>query len=384
MGSGKVLLVANTDWYLYNFRLALARFLESQGLEVVMVSPDGKFAPEIESSGFRFIEWNVGRRTMSPAAELKAIAELVKIYRSEKPLLIHHFTIKPVLYGSIAAKFAKIPAVVNSITGLGYVFLKEGWKGAALRALILPIYRYAFSYPHLRGIFENENDRAKFILLRLLKPDTSVVIRGVGVNADYFRPAPEPVNDEPLIVFPARMLFDKGLGTLIEAARILKERTRARFALVGDTDPGNPTTADQHMIRDWEKEGLIEWWGFRKNMLAVYQNCDIVTLPSFGEGLPTVLIEAAACGRPIVTTDVAGCREVVQNGVNGLLVPPNQPEALAEALEFLIRNPEQRLKMGSAGRQMVLEKFTDRQVNQEIFAVYSGLLNNNGANIPSQ
>lgn len=374
MKPGKILLVANTDWYLFNFRLALARFLKSQGLDVVMVAPDGTYAREIEANGFRFIAWNVGRQTMSPRGELQAVSQLVKIYQSEHPVLVHHFTIKPVLYGSLAARYAKIKAVVNSVTGLGYVFLKEGWKGKLIRTVILPLYHYAFSYPHIRVTFENENDQATFRKLRLLKTGKSVVIRGAGVDADYYHPVPEPSLPVPLIVFPARMLFDKGLGTLVEAARILKRRTQARFALVGDTDPGNPTTADESMLRGWEQEGLVEWWGFQKDMRSVYQNCNIVTLPSFGEGLPTVLIEAAACARPIVTTDVAGCRDVVKNGVNGFLVPPNQPEALAQAIETLINEPEQRLNMGKAGRQIVLDTFTNKQVNQGIFEIYREVL----------
>jgi glycosyltransferase involved in cell wall biosynthesis len=374
MVSNKVLLVANTDWYLYNFRLALAHFLRSKGLDVVMVAPSGKFSVELQAQGFRFVEWNVGRRTMSPPAEAQAVAELIKIYQSEKPILVHHFTIKPVLYGSFAAKFVKISAVVNSVTGLGYVFLKEGWRGKILRLLILPFYRFALSYAHLRFIFENENDQATFIHLGLVKACESVVIRGVGVNADLFRPAPEPSTLEPIIVFPARMLLDKGLGTLIEAARIIKRKTKARFILVGDIDQGNPSTVEESTIIGWVQEGLVEWWGFQSDMLSVYQNCNIVTLPSFGEGLPTALIEAAACERSIVTTDVAGCREVVENGVNGLLVLPNQPEALAKAIERLIHSPEERLRMGKAGRLIVLEKFTDKQVNREIFKVYAGLL----------
>ena len=370
MLSGKVLLVANTDWYLYNFRLALARFLESQGFDVTMVAPGGKFASEIVAKGFRFIEWNVGRRTMSPPGEFQALTSLTKIYQSEKPDLVHHFTIKPVLYGSLAAKYTRVPAVVNSVTGLGYVFLKEGWEGALMQFLILPFYRFAFSHPHMRVIFENENDRATFIKLKLVKPKGSVVIRGAGVDADYFRPSPEPSQADPLVVFPARMLLDKGLDTVVEAVRLLKGKSKARFALVGDIDPGNPTSVKETVLKGWEQEGLVEWWGFQKDMLSVYQNCSIVTLPSLGEGLPTVLIEASACARPIVTTDVAGCRDVVNNGVNGLLVPPNQPKALAQALETLLNDPDQRLRMGKAGRRIVLGRFTDKQVNQETLSVY--------------
>jgi glycosyltransferase involved in cell wall biosynthesis len=374
MSPGKILLVANTDWYLYNFRLSLARFLRQQGWEVVLVSPAGSFVPELSAEGFRWIEWNVGRRTMSPPREAQAVAGLVRIYRAERPDLVHHFTIKPVLYGSIAARYARVPAVVNSVTGLGYVFLQEGWRGGFIRSLVLPFYRFAFSHPRLRVIFENEQDQATFIRLHLVKDTHSTVIRGVGVNADYFLPVAEPEHEIPLVVFPARMLLDKGLQNLVDAARLLKGKTCVRFALVGDVDPGNPSTVEELELRAWEQEGLVEWWGFQKDMRSVYQNCNIVTLPSLGEGLPTVLIEAAACGRSIVATDVAGCRDVVTDGVNGLLVPPNQPEALAQAIETLALDPELRRRMGAASRQIALETFTDRQVNQETYAVYGQLL----------
>jgi glycosyltransferase involved in cell wall biosynthesis len=170
------------------------------------------------------------------------------------------------------------------------------------------------------------------------------------------------------------MLLDKGLNTLVEAVRILKGKTKARFALVGDIDPGNPTSVQETVLRKWEQEGLVEWWGFQKDMLTVYQNSSIVTLPSLGEGLPTVLIEASACGRPIVTTDVAGCRDVVIDGVNGLLVLPNQPAALAQALDTLLHDPDKRMQMGIAGRKIVLDRFTDKQVNQETLSVYTQIL----------
>jgi glycosyltransferase involved in cell wall biosynthesis len=370
MLSGKILLVANTDWYLYNFRLSLARFIRDQGFEVVMVSPAGPFFEEIQKEGFRCIEWKVGRRTMSPLGETRAVRHIYQIYQMEKPLLAHHFTIKPVLYGTLAARFARVPYVVNSVTGLGYVFLKEGWKGSALRALTLPFYRLALSRQGVWVIFENANDRETFIRLGLVRGEMSSVIRGVGVNENLFAPAPEPDTHPPLVVFPARMLKDKGLGTLVDAGRILRGRLAVRVALVGDPDPGNPATVTEAALRAWENEGLVEWWGFRRNMHTIYQNCHIVTLPSFGEGLPTVLIEAASCARPIVTTDVPGCREVVTHGVNGLLVPPGDAPALAQAIEMLANDASLRARMGAAGRQIVQERFTEHLVNRETFEVY--------------
>jgi glycosyltransferase involved in cell wall biosynthesis len=177
------------------------------------------------------------------------------------------------------------------------------------------------------------------------------------VDANYFTPLPEPPGI-PTIILPGRLLWDKGVGVLVNAARILHNRVDVRVALVGQPDPGNPATVDQASIDSWVKEGLIEWWGWQTDMREVYAKSHIVTLPSMGEGLPTALIEAEACNRPIVTTDVSGCRDVVEDGANGFLVPPNDPAQLAEALEKLVCDPGLRVRMGQAGRELVLRRFT--------------------------
>jgi len=368
----KVLLVANTEWYLYNFRLSLARYLRDRGHEVVLVSPSGPYAPRLQSAGFRWLAWEVGRRTVNPLQEVDALNRLTRIYRAERPDLVHHFTVKPVQYGSLAAQRVGVPAVVNAITGLGYVFLEDRFPGRLLRPVVLGLYWLAFRHPNYAVIFENETDRDTFYSLRLVRPERARVIQGVGVDVDRFCPQPEP--DEPLVVFPSRMLLDKGLGVLVEAARLLRERRMVRIALVGEPDPGNPATVTEADLCGWEAEGLVEWWGFREDMAAVFAGCQVVTLPSMGEGLPTALIEAAACGRPIVTTNVPGCRDVVQDGVNGLLVAPNQPQALAEAIERLLDDPDLRQRFGQASRQIALERFRNQVINERTLAVYQSVL----------
>ncbi len=369
----KIILAANTDWYLFNFRLSLARWLRTAGAEVVLVSPNGKFVSDILADGFRWIEWNVGRKTTEPLHEFDAVRRLAAIYGREKPDLVHHFTIKPVLYGSLAARLANVPALVNSVTGLGFVFLNQSRKGAALRRVVLPLYRLAFSHRNLAVIFENPSDQQQFIDLKLISEEKTSVIQGVGVDVNRFLPLPEP-SGMPIVLFPARMLLDKGLGTLIDAARILKETHPVRVVLVGEPDPGNPATVDVDTLRAWQEAGLAEWWGFQAEMETVYAQAAVVTLPSLGEGLPTVLIEAAACGRAIVATDVPGCREVVEDGVNGLLVPPNDPTALAQALARLLDDTELRKRMGAAGRRRVEAQFADRLIITQIAEVYLRLL----------
>jgi glycosyltransferase involved in cell wall biosynthesis len=370
----KVILAANTEWYLYNFRLSLARFLRDEGYEVVMVSPPGRYAASLRSAGFQWIEWNLGRQTLAPWTEFSSFIQLLRIYQREKPDIVHHFTVKPVLYGSLAARLTGVDGIVNAITGLGYVFLSQDTRASLIRTIVKRLYRMTLDRPNYAAIFENKTDRGYFIDQGFISPDRAWLIQGVGVDVGNFLPLPEP-ESLPVVLLAARMLWDKGVGDLVTAARILGPRAQVRFVLVGEPDPGNPAAIEKSEIQSWVNEGILEWWGWQKDMNSVYADSHIVTLPSLGEGIPTVLLEAAACARPIVTTDTPGCRDVVEDGVNGFLVPPNDPEALADALYQLIIDPDLRGRMGKASRQLVLSKFTSDLVNQATLDVYNNVLN---------
>lgn len=338
-----------------------------------MVSPSGPYIASLKDLGYRWVSWEVGRQTLSPFKELASLNRLRTIYRREKPDLVHHFTVKPVLYGSIAASLAGVPGIVNCITGLGYIFLSDEPKAQFLRPLVKAIYRMTLHRPNCRVIFENEGDLDYFVGRKLVKREKSYLIAGVGVDIEQFTMRPEPPG-APVVVFPARMLWDKGVGVLVEAARMLQSRQKVRVVLVGMPDPGNPTSVDEAMLRRWEQEKIIEYWGWQDDMTAVFQQSHIVTLPSMYEGVPTALLEAAACGKPLVATDIPGCRAIVKDGITGLLVPVNDPGSLAGALEKLILDPELRKQMGTAGRKLVEEKFTDTSVNERTQAVYRTLL----------
>jgi len=369
----KIILVANTDWYLYNFRLSLARFLKGEGFEVLFASPAGRFTSLLEDAGFRWIWWEVSRKSISPFNELASVRRLLGIYHRENPHLVHHFTVKPVLYGSVCARLAGVPGLVNSITGLGYVFLGKDPKAIFIKQIVKGLYRLALAHPNRAVIFENQADRGYFTSEGLVGADHSWLIAGVGIDTERFTARAEPTG-VPVVVLPARMLWDKGVGVVVEAARLLHQRVGVRVALVGEPDPGNPASIDRTVLEGWAREGVIEWWGWREDMEQVYASSHIVTLPSMGEGLPTALLEAAASGRPIVTTDVPGCREAVIDGVSGYLVPPNDPLALAEALARLVRDADLRGRMGAAGRQLVLERYTNIHVNTATLAIYQKLL----------
>ncbi len=370
----KIILVANTDWYLYNFRLSLARFLREQGCQVVLVSPPGKFVDDMTREGFSWLAWELGRQSIAPWRELPALLALAKIYRQEHADLVHHHTIKPVLYGSIAARLAGSRSVVNSITGRGYIFLSKDTKASILKHIAHFLYRLALDHPNQATIFENETDLQYFIQQKLIPVERTILINGVGVDTDRFTPAPEPPGT-PVVLLSSRMLLDKGVETLVEAARQLHPTIPVRVALVGAPDPGNPSSIPEEQLHAWAAEGTVEYWGWQADMNAIYQQAQIVTLPTmYGEGVPTVLLEAAACGRPLVATDMPGCRDVVTNEVNGLLVPPNDPRALADALRKLLADPLLRGRMGAASRQIVLQKFTVQRVNQATLDVYQNLL----------
>lgn len=364
----KILLFANTDWYLYNFRLALALALRARGDEVVLVSPDGAYVSRLQELGFRWIGFPMARRGLNPLTEISTILRLFGLYRREKPDLAHQFTVKCVLYGSIACSLLGIHAVVNSVEGLGYVFTEGIGTRRWLRYLVMLIYRLIL--PPTWVIFQNPDDRSFFLKNHLVNPKRIIIIRSVGVDIRKFFPRPL-LKGPPLVILPARLLWDKGVGEFVTAARQIRNAgLPARFALVGDNDDGNPASVHLAQLQDWEKEGVIEWWGWKENMEAVYEQAAIVCLPSYREGLPKTLIEAAACGRPIITSDVPGCREVVRNGGNGLLVPVRDVGALTKALMDLLQSPNTRSQMGNCGRIIAEKEFSMDLVISQTFAFY--------------
>ena len=374
------MLVANTDWYLYNFRLSLAQFLRQKGWQVVLISPPGRFVPAIQREGFRWVQWGLDRRSMNPVRELIALFQLWLVYRREKPDLVHHLTVKPVLYGSLAAVFAGVPGIVNAITGLGYLFLNDEWLTRQVRRLVKSLYRWVLNRPNAVVIFENETNRQQFIRDGLVRGDKAYLIEGVGVDVERFSPQPE-TEGVPVVLFPARLLREKGIYTLIEAARLLKPRCEVRFWLAGDVDEGNPGSVSPAEVRGWVEEGLVEWLGWQVDMPAVYAQSNLVVLPSWGEGIPTALLEAGACARAVVTTDAPGCRDVIEDGFNGRLVTVEDAQGLAEAIRELIHNPAERQRMGENARRRVVERFSDDVVNRQTWQVYQQVLDNLRRNI---
>jgi glycosyltransferase involved in cell wall biosynthesis len=316
-------------------------------------------APEtIRALGFHYHPISIKRGSIGLLGELRVMIQLYGIYKKLKPDLIYHATIKPVLYGGILARLTRVPAVISAVTGLGYVFLASGIKASLLRAGVKTAYRLALGHPNMRVLFQNADDCRAFIEQRLVQSEITAVIKGSGVDMQKFRVETEP-DGAPIVILPSRMLWDKGVGEFVEAAAHLKQSgIEARFVLVGDTDPDNPAAISHQQLEDWHSHGLIEWWGWRENMPQIFREAHIVCLPSYREGIPKALIEAAASGRPIVTTNVPGCREIVNDGENGFLVPVRDWRALADALRQLIDNPDLRCRMGRRSREIAEAEFS--------------------------
>lgn len=370
----EILLSANTDWFLHNFRASFADYLIEKGCQVTMVSPPGKYSHSFLSRGYKWIPWELGRQTVRPWDELASILQLAKIYRREKADLLHHHTIKPVLYGSLVARLLRKRNVVNSITGRGYVFLSQEPRARWLKGITSTLYRLALNNDNYALIFENDTDRRYFIEHGFVPEFRTRLISGIGVDPQRFHPQEEHAST-PMVLFSGRMLTDKGVGVLVEAARILHKHVDVRVLLVGEPDPGNPASIQAEQLDEWHREGVIEWLGFQSNMPDIYAQSTVVALPTmYGEGVPTVLIEAAACGKATVATDMPGCTDITIHNQTGLIVPKNDPVALSEALYLLISDPGLRVKMGRAGRKLVLEKFTTRIVNDATFEVYQEVL----------
>lgn len=368
-GRGRLLFVVNAADFFVSHRLPIAVAARDFGWEVHVAAAADASVATIEAAGLHFHSVPISRVGVNPLKELGALWCLFRLYRRLRPDLVHHVTIKPVLYGSICARAARVPAVVNAISGLGYVFLKTGVLAGVRRRLTAPVYRLAFAHPNGRIIFQNSDDLAEFVRRRLFDGEGSRIIRGSGVDPAMFTPGTHEAAT-PIVVLASRMLYDKGVREFVDAARRLRGcGIDARFVLVGDTD-ANPAAVPREQLEAWSREGAVEWWGHRTDMPEVFRQADVACLPSYGEGLPKVLLEAAAAGLPIVATDVPGCREVVADGENGLLVLPRDAAQLAGALQALIEHPGKRRAMGRAGRERVLREFTTEHVVRQTLDLY--------------
>ncbi len=372
----KVILFANTDWYLYNFRRSLALAAEAAGYEVLLVSPSGPYGQKLMDLGLRWIPAPMERRSLNPARELALILWLRRLIAAERADIVHSFTIKCAVYGGLAARLAGA-ARVGAIAGMGYVFTSDDSRARALRPIVRTLMQAALGGPRARLVLQNPDDFDLFEKGRFVTPQQMRLIPGSGVDCGRFAP-PQGASGRagPLrVVLAARLLWDKGVKEFVEAAQSLKAQGRAlRFQLAGSPDPGNPSSIPEQVLRDWHTSGVVECLGHVDDMPTLLAGADIVVLPSYREGLPKSLIEAAACARPLVATDVPGCRDVIRDGVDGLLVPVRDAASLAQAIARLQDDPPLAHKLGAAARAKVLAKYDERLIVSQTLGLYSDLM----------
>lgn len=367
-------MLVTEDWYFLSHRLPIACAARDAGFDVIIATHVQDYGETIIREGFKLISIGLRRTIRNPLKELFSIIELIKLYRAERPDIVHHVAMKPVLYGTMAARIANIPIIINALGGLGYVFISNQWHTKILRIFISAAFKLILNCQNSRIIIQNADDIELLVTSGIVNRENIILIKGSGVNTDEFIPASEH-NGKPVVVLISRMLWDKGVKEFVDAAKLLrKDGTKARFVLIGKNDPDNPTSIPTSTLESWNNQGFIEWWGYRDNISSVIHNAHVVCLPSYREGLPKVLIEAAACGRPIVTSDTPGCREIVRDGENGFLVPIRDVKALASAIRRLIENPVLRKEMGKRGRDIAVKEFSVNKVISETLSLYNKLL----------
>jgi len=361
----KIALIYNTSDYLYRFRRELIEMLQQRGHDVIAIAPKDEATEKLQALGVKWFDLPISSHGVNLFTELRTTYYLYRILRQERPQIVFNFTIKPVIYGSMAAATAGVKKVYSMITGAGYVFLEGGWFRIILRNIILPQYRVAMRL-NKKVFFQNPDDKAVFLKNGLIKPKQAVLINGSGVNLNKFLNTKTNPMRKGVFLLIARLLYEKGIHDYVEAARIIKQQyPEVEFWLIGPFDT-NPAAISQHKVDSWRQEACINYLGAKSDVRPYLEQAMVYVLPSYREGTPRSVLEALAMGKPVITTDVVGCRETVIDGKNGFLVPVKNPTALASAMEKLLVNPDLVEKMGQASRKLAVEKYDVFKVNQVI------------------
>ncbi|HDD62060.1 MAG TPA: glycosyltransferase family 1 protein [Chloroflexi bacterium] len=370
----KILFFISEDWYFWSHRRSIAIEAIRRGYEVVLVSRVNELQEEIEQLGIKLIPSRLVRKSVNPFGELKTLLELIRIYRQEKPDIVHHVALKPIIYGTLAARITNIPGIVNAFGGLGHLFSSSNWRTRFLKNLFILILRLTLNNDRIRIILQNPVDFQRLIKKKVVDGDKLKLIRGAGADLGYFIPTEEP-EGTPVLVYAGRLLWSKGVGDFVHALEIIKDQEiDFRAVLIGKPDPDNPESIPINKLEKWEEKGLIEWKGFREDMALELSSATMIVLPTYyGEGVPKILIEAAAASRPIITTKIPGCMEIVKDNWNGLLIPPHKPEELARAICKLINDKDLRQEMGKNGRMLVEKEFSEEIVLEQTFSLYEEL-----------
>jgi len=369
-----ILLLVTEDWYFWSHRLPIARAARDAGARVIIATRVEKLRAAIAKEGFELKALPWRRRSHNPWNEARALCEITALYRRERPDIVHHVAVKPVVYGGIAARLSGARSQVNAIAGMGYVETSQQLRARLLRGVFNAVLRFAWNGPRVHVIVQNPDDVEALVRTGLLPASHIRMIRGSGVDVALFAPTPEPSSLPVRVIFAGRLLWSKGVRELVDAARSLKFRqVPVEVILAGSPDPENPESIPASTLRAWVGDGLVTHVPWSDDMASVWRSANIAVLPSYREGLPKALLEAAACARPIVATDVPGCREIARDGINALLVPPRNHGALAAAIEKLALDAPLRARLGAAGRDIVVKEYAESIVVRETLDLYRHL-----------
>jgi len=370
----KILFVVTEDWAFCSHRLPTAFAARDAGFDVVVAARMREHRDQIEQLGFRTVEWAIKRESQNPLSELSALLDLIHIYKSERPDVSYHVALKSIMYGAIAARVCGVGASVNLFSGLGVVFISNSAWFRFIRAIAIPLLRWAMKPSNVRLQVQNADDRTVLNGLGIGTPDRTDLVPGSGLDLENFPETTELNTEPPMAMLVARMLWDKGIGELVEASRLLKARgVQLRIVLVGNPDPANPASLSEAQLKAWADEGLIEWWGRREDVAEILKQSHIAVLPSYREGMPRSLLEAAAIGRPMVAFDAVGCRDLIRDGENGFLVPFKDTVALADALQKLVDDGDLRRRMGHQARLDIERTYSATAIRARISTILTEL-----------
>ena len=373
----KIVLVSNTSWYLYNFRVKLLFLIKSYNYELFLICPRDEYTEKLEKLGFKIYNWDLQRRSINPLKELISVYKLARIYIQIKPNIVHHFTIKACIYGSISAFMCNVKVVINSFTGLGHFFISNNLKIKFIRKISRIFIKIIFSKINTKLILQNNSDRKKLLKLKITTKNKSIVIPGSGVDLDYFYPQ-EKIFDKNMIklLFPSRLIKEKGIMELIRACLLLEQdNIPIKLYIAGKLDEGNRSSLNKEEIDVLKKLKNVFLMGHVEDMRNLYRKIDIVVLPSWREGLSKALLEAAAMEKAIITTNVPGCKEIVKHMETGLLVNVNNPLQIKESIIKIYNNPDLLKKFGEAARLRVKKKFEVKKINRMTIREYENLRN---------
>jgi glycosyltransferase involved in cell wall biosynthesis len=368
----KLLFIVNIPDFFISHRLSLALLAKKEGYEVHVATTYNHNFQQIQNYGFQCHEIYLKRGSLNIFNDFRTLVCIYKVLTSLKPDVLHLLTAKCNIYGGLASRVVFIPRVIHAITGLGYIFVETNniYKNI-LKKIVLFLYKISIKTKSI-VIFQNNDNLEMFVNKSIIDREQSRLIYGSGVDTDTFFYSEDSANENPIVLFPSRLLKEKGILTFIDASKILKINKNIRMVVAGDLDYENPSSITKEQIDKWVEQGLVEWSGYNKDMPKLLSQSSIVCLPTYyPEGVPKVLIEAASCGRAVITTDMPGCNEIVINNHNGLLIPIKSADDLAASIIKLVDNIQLRKKYGAYGRKLVLKKFSSKIVNNATLAVYS-------------